>query len=278
VERSLSTLSDQIGAIAAALAPMHALIAAHVLAAGRLHGDDTTVPLLAKGKTETAQLWTYVPDDRPFGGRSPPAALFRFWRDRRGEQARQGRRPRPASAQHRGREPAPERDRRNLTVAVGIMAAIGDIARFRSPQKPDGDFGQNPRVRQSGLGAAHHGRISKIGLSDARAMLVGAAREAAKAPPHAFFVRTPHAKAALAAAQGDPPGSLRIASRSAPVSEADPSTRLQPKRRSAKSRSTADCGVPGGLPPAAPTRTRMPGGAAMARRFRSGMTSAAEGL
>jgi transposase len=85
VELSLSTLADQVGAIAAALAPLHALIAAHVMAAGRLHGDDTTVPLLARGKTETARLWTYVRDDRPFGGRSPPAALFRFSRDRRGE-------------------------------------------------------------------------------------------------------------------------------------------------------------------------------------------------
>jgi transposase len=85
VELSLSTLADQIGATAAALAPLHALIAAHVMAAGRLHGDETPVPLLAKGQTETARLWTYVRDDRPFGGRSPLAALFRFSRDRRGE-------------------------------------------------------------------------------------------------------------------------------------------------------------------------------------------------
>lgn len=85
VELSLSTLADQVGAVAAVLAPLHALIEAHVLAAGRLHGDDTTVPLLAKGKTETARLWTYVRDDRPFGGPAPPAALFHFSRDRRGE-------------------------------------------------------------------------------------------------------------------------------------------------------------------------------------------------
>ena len=55
---------------------------AHVLEAERLHGDDTTVPLLAKGGTQTARLWTYVRDDRPFGGDSPPAALFHFSRDR----------------------------------------------------------------------------------------------------------------------------------------------------------------------------------------------------
>jgi transposase len=52
-------------------------------------------------------------------------------------------------------------------------------------------FGLNPRVRQSGLGAAHHGRISKVGRSHARAMLVEAAWAAAKTPGplHAFFVR-----------------------------------------------------------------------------------------
>jgi transposase len=79
----------------------------------------------------------------------------------------------------------------NLAVAAGIVAAIGDISRFNSPQKLVSYFGLNPRVRQSGLGAAHHGRISKIGRSHARAMLVEAAWTAAKAPGplHAFFVR-----------------------------------------------------------------------------------------
>ncbi|WP_313802559.1 IS110 family transposase [Sphingobium sp.] len=79
----------------------------------------------------------------------------------------------------------------NLTVATGLVAAIGDIKRFSSPQKLVSYFGLNPRVRQSGLGAAHHGRISKSGRSHARAMLVEAAWAAAKAPGplHAFFVR-----------------------------------------------------------------------------------------
>lgn len=79
----------------------------------------------------------------------------------------------------------------NLTVAAGIMAAIGDIGRFKSPQKLVSYFGLNPRVRQSGLGVAHHGRISKVGRSHARAMRVEAAWAAAKAPGplHAFFVR-----------------------------------------------------------------------------------------
>jgi transposase len=85
VELSLSTLADQVGAVAALLEPLRALIEAHVLAAGRLHGDDTTVPLLARGGTKTARLWTYVRDDRPFSGAAPPAAVFKFSRDRGGE-------------------------------------------------------------------------------------------------------------------------------------------------------------------------------------------------
>lgn len=79
----------------------------------------------------------------------------------------------------------------NLAVAAGLMAAIGNIERFRSPQKLVSYFGLSPRVRQSGPGAAHHGRISKAGRSHARAMLVEAAWAAAKAPGplRAFFIR-----------------------------------------------------------------------------------------
>ena len=67
VPLSLSTLADQVGACTAALMPLFRRIEAHVLAAERLHGDDTTVPVLAKGKTDTGRLWVYVRDD----GRSP---------------------------------------------------------------------------------------------------------------------------------------------------------------------------------------------------------------
>lgn len=85
IELSLSTLADLIGHACVALAPIHALIERHVLDAGRLHGDDTTVPLLARGGTKTARLWTYVRDDRPWNGGVPPAALFKFSTDRRKE-------------------------------------------------------------------------------------------------------------------------------------------------------------------------------------------------
>ena len=85
IDLSTSTLADQVGACAAALKPLHALIEAHVLAAERLHGDDTPVPVLAKGKTDTARAWVYVRDDAPFAGPGPPAALFRYSRDRSGD-------------------------------------------------------------------------------------------------------------------------------------------------------------------------------------------------
>jgi len=64
--------------VSVALEPIHALIKARVLAGERLHGDDTTVPLLARGGARQARLWTYVRDDRPFAGGAPPAALFHF--------------------------------------------------------------------------------------------------------------------------------------------------------------------------------------------------------
>jgi transposase len=85
VPLSLSTLADQVGACCAVLSPLIARIEAHVFAAERLHGDDTTVPVLAKGKTALARCWVYVRDDRPFGGRAPPAAMFYYSRDRSGE-------------------------------------------------------------------------------------------------------------------------------------------------------------------------------------------------
>jgi transposase len=85
IDLSVSTLADQVGACTAVLQPLHALIERHVLAAERLRGDDTTVPILAKGKTVTGHIWTYVRDDRPFGSRAPPAALYYASRDRRHE-------------------------------------------------------------------------------------------------------------------------------------------------------------------------------------------------
>ena len=84
IELSVSTMADHVGACAATLTPLYELIKAHVFAAERIHGDDTTVPVLAKTKTRTGRIWTYVRDDRPFGGDAPPAAVFFYSPDRAG--------------------------------------------------------------------------------------------------------------------------------------------------------------------------------------------------
>jgi transposase len=85
IELEVSTLADWVGACAATLWPLVEAIRAHVFAAERIHADDTTVPVLAKGKTRTGRLWAYVRDDRPFGGLDPPAAAFFYSPERGGE-------------------------------------------------------------------------------------------------------------------------------------------------------------------------------------------------
>jgi transposase len=85
IELSVSTMADHVGVCTATLMPLYELIKAHVFAAERIHGDDTTVPVLAKVKCRTRRLWTYVSDDQPFGGVDPPAAVFFYSPDRSGE-------------------------------------------------------------------------------------------------------------------------------------------------------------------------------------------------
>jgi len=89
IDLDVSTLADWVGAAAATLMPLVEVIRAHVFAAERIHADDTTVPVLAKGKTRIGRLWTYVRDDRPFAGPDPPAAVFFYSRDRGGEHPEQ---------------------------------------------------------------------------------------------------------------------------------------------------------------------------------------------
>ena len=85
-----STLSGWVGATAAALKPLVDALAAEIMASDTLHVDDTPVPVLAPGtgKTKTGRLWVYVRDERPFAGARPPAALFRYLADRKGEHPR----------------------------------------------------------------------------------------------------------------------------------------------------------------------------------------------
>ncbi len=85
IEIDTSTLADWVGGCVVVLDPIVQAIRAHVLKADRIHADDTTVKVLAKLKTTTGRLWTYVRDDRPFGGKDPPATFFEYSRNRAGE-------------------------------------------------------------------------------------------------------------------------------------------------------------------------------------------------
>lgn len=87
VELTRSTLADWVGECAGLLAPLVSLLGAHVFSARKLHADDTPVPVLSPGlgRTKTGRLWTYVRDDRPAGSTDPPAVLFRYTPDRKGE-------------------------------------------------------------------------------------------------------------------------------------------------------------------------------------------------
>ncbi|MCW1410833.1 MULTISPECIES: IS66 family transposase [Rhizobium] len=85
IELSTQTLADQVGNVTAVVLPLFDLIETHVFRAERLHGDDTTIPILAKGQCTTGRIWTYVRDDKPFCGPAPPAAVFYATSNRRGE-------------------------------------------------------------------------------------------------------------------------------------------------------------------------------------------------
>jgi transposase len=85
-----ATLADWVGKTAALVRPLVEAIESHVMAAERLHADDTPVPVLAPGtgKTRTGRQWVYVRDERPYGGPHPPAVLYRYSPDRKGEHPR----------------------------------------------------------------------------------------------------------------------------------------------------------------------------------------------
>ncbi len=90
IDLDRSTLADWVGQSARLLRPLVDAVGAHVMAAERVHADDTTVPVLdpGRGTTRTGRLWCYVRDDRPFAGTAAPAVLYHYSPDRKGEHPR----------------------------------------------------------------------------------------------------------------------------------------------------------------------------------------------
>ncbi len=87
VELPRSMLASWVGAAASLLDPLVGVLERYVLTATKLHADDTPVPVLAPGhgRTKTGRLWAYVRDERPAAGPDPPAVVYRYSPDRKGE-------------------------------------------------------------------------------------------------------------------------------------------------------------------------------------------------
>ena len=90
IDLDRSTMADWVGQTSTLVSPLVDALGMHVMAAERVHADDTTVPVLdpGRGSTKTGRLWCYVRDDRPFGGDAAPAVLYRYSPDRKGEHPR----------------------------------------------------------------------------------------------------------------------------------------------------------------------------------------------
>jgi transposase len=90
VQLERATLASWVGQVADLLDPLVGALSAYVLAAEKLHADDTPIPVLdpGRGRTQTGRIWTYVRDDRPAAGPDPPAVWYRYSPDRKGEHPR----------------------------------------------------------------------------------------------------------------------------------------------------------------------------------------------
>lgn len=85
VDLDRSLLAKWVGHGASLMQPLVDTLRRHVMAATKLHADDTPVPVLApgNGKTKTGRLWVYVRDDRNSGDMTPPAVWFAYTADRK---------------------------------------------------------------------------------------------------------------------------------------------------------------------------------------------------
>ena len=87
IDLDRSTLSDRVGKSAALLEPLADMVGRHVQRGQAIFADDTPLKMQVKGtgKCRTARIWTYVRDERPWGGADPPAVWYQFTVDRKGE-------------------------------------------------------------------------------------------------------------------------------------------------------------------------------------------------
>ena len=86
VELDRSTMARWVGACGALMRPLVDALQAYVLAPGKIHSDDTPMPVLSpgNGQTRTGRMWVYVRDDRRSGSTAAPAAWFAYTPNRQG--------------------------------------------------------------------------------------------------------------------------------------------------------------------------------------------------
>ena len=91
VDLDRATLASWVGKAAWLVEPLGERIGRHVMAGSVIHADDTPVPVLApgNGKTKEGRFWVYLRDERPHAGTAPPAVLYRYTPDRKGERCRE---------------------------------------------------------------------------------------------------------------------------------------------------------------------------------------------
>ena len=91
VDLDRATLASWVGKAAWLVEPLADRIGRHVMAGSVIHADDTPVPVLApgNGKTKEGRFWIYLRDERPHAGAAPPAVLYRYTPDRKGERCRE---------------------------------------------------------------------------------------------------------------------------------------------------------------------------------------------
>src|SRR4051795_2951770 len=87
IELDRSTLCDWVGRACWWLEPLWQLLRRHVMSSTRIFADDTRLPVLdpGRGRTKTGCLWGYAIDDRPWNGSTPPAVVYLYAEDRKGE-------------------------------------------------------------------------------------------------------------------------------------------------------------------------------------------------
>ena len=89
IDLDRATLALWMGRLAWWLKPLHEVLLDTVLSYPKLFADETPLPVLdpGRGKTKTGRLWVAAMDDRPWGGPAPPAVVYVFAEDRKGERA-----------------------------------------------------------------------------------------------------------------------------------------------------------------------------------------------